>query len=180
MTGEYTGQFHSSTGHLPVSRLITVLDPDLKDKTWKLLDYASSNGVKMNKVKLKPHQYVRCTVGSVLDIGLSTRKYLMNGPAEDQLDESKESGFELREMFKKKQRKLEKEMLGEEDSDEEETKKDSEEGINWGFTEDAWEDKDDDDDFTPDPTKKASFIKVRSILKLFLSLWAATLEPVNI
>ena len=38
---------------------------------------------------------------------------------EDQLEETKESGFELREMYKKKQRKLEKQMLGESDSDEE-------------------------------------------------------------
>jgi len=72
------------------------------------LDYGSSNGVKLNKVKLKAHQYVRCTVGSVLEIGLSTRKYVLCGESEDQLDESKESGFELREQFKKKQRKLEK------------------------------------------------------------------------
>lgn len=34
------------------------------DQTWKLLDYGSTHGVKINKMKLKPHQYVRCCVGS--------------------------------------------------------------------------------------------------------------------
>ena len=81
----------------------------------------------------------------------------MCGPAEDQLEESKESGFELREMFKKKQEKLEKAMMGEEDSDEEEKE---EKGVTWGFAEDAWEDDDKDDDLLPDASKKANFLKV--------------------
>ena len=108
----------------------------------------------------KAHQYVRAVVGSVLEFGSSTRKYLLSGPSEDQLEESKESGFELREQFKKKQKKLEKAMMGEEDSDEEE-KKEDENGVTWGFAEDAWEDDDKDDDLLPDASKKANFLKVK-------------------
>ena len=108
-----------------ISRYHLIFQWHKLDSTWKIMDYGSTHGVKVNKMKLKPHQYVRCTVGSVLDIGLSTRKYVMNGPAEDQLKESEESGFELREKYKKRQKKLEKQMMGESDSDsdDEDTKK---------------------------------------------------------
>ena len=83
----------------------------------------------------------------------------MCGPASDQLEETKESGFELREKFKKQQRKLEKKMLGESDSeDSDNEQKKEEEGVNWGFTEDAW---DDDNNFDePDSEKKPNFLKV--------------------
>merc|ERR1719153_195081 len=84
----------------------------------------------------------------------------MNGPSEDQLKESEESGFELREKFKKRQKKLEKQMMGESDSDsdDEDTKKKKEEGVNWGFTEDAWDEDNDFDDI--DSSKKPNFLKV--------------------
>ena len=83
----------------------------------------------------------------------------MCGPASDQLEETKESGFELREKFKKQQRKLEKKMLGESDSDDSDNEqKKEEDGVNWGFTEDAW---DDDNNFDePDSDKKPNFLKV--------------------
>ena len=103
--------------HPSVSRYHCILQWHVQDQTWKLLDYGSTHGVKINKMKLKPHQYVRCCVGSVIEIGLSTRKYIMVGPENDQLEETKESGFELREKFKKQQRKLEKKMMGESDSE---------------------------------------------------------------
>ena len=57
-------------------------------------------------------------------------------------------------------------MLGEEDSDEEEKdngKSKEEEGVNWGFTEDAWDD-DDADDINASvgrDGKTPSFLKVR-------------------
>jgi len=158
--------------HPSISRYHCILQWHGQDKTWKLLDYGSSNGVKLNKMKLRPHQYVRCTVGSVLEIGNSTRKYIMVGPVDDQLEESKESGFELRDQFKKKQRKLEKQMLGEEDSDEEEKgkgKSKEEEGVNWGFTEDAWDDDDADDinACVGGDGKTPSFLKV-NLLSLIL------------
>ena len=97
----------------------------------------------------------------------------MSGPVEDQLEEAKESGFELREQFKKKQKKLEKAMLGEDDSDEEEAVngKTAEEGINWGFAEDAWDDSKDTDDLAlPDANAKPSFLKV------FFSFWILLYE----
>jgi hypothetical protein len=72
--------------HPSISRYHCILQWHAQDKTWKLLDYGSSNGVKLNKMKLRPHQYVRCTVGSVLEIGNSTRKYIMVGPVDDQLE----------------------------------------------------------------------------------------------
>ena len=52
--------------------------------------------------------------------------------------------------------------MGEEDSDEEE-KKEDENGVTWGFAEDAWEDDDKDDDLLPDASKKANFLKVKKI-----------------
>ena len=82
------------------------------------------------------------------------------------MEESIESGFELREAFKKKQKKLERQMLGEDDSDEEEKKDEKEDGINWGFAEDAWDDSKDDDDNIPDPTKKPNFLKVLCFLSV--------------
>jgi len=147
--------------HPSVSRYHCMLQWHVQDKTWKLLDYGSTHGLRINKMKLKPHQYVRCCVGSVIEIGLSTRKYIMVGPESDQLEETKESGFELREKFKKQKRKLEKKMLGESDSDsdgDEDKKKKKEEGVNWGFAEDAW---DDDNDFgeIEATDKKPSFLK---------------------
>ena len=117
--------------HPSVSRYHCILQWHVQDQTWKLLDYGSTHGVKINKMKLKPHQYVRCCVGSVIEIGLSTRKYIMVGPESDQLEETKESGFELREKFKKQQRKLEKKMLGESDSDDSDEGKGLEHCTDW-------------------------------------------------
>ena len=117
--------------HPSVSRYHCILQWHVQDQTWKLLDYGSTHGVKINKMKLKPHQYVRCCVGSVIEIGLSTRKYIMVGPESDQLEETKESGFELREKFKKQQRKLEKKMLGESDSDDSDEGKGLERCTDW-------------------------------------------------
>ena len=54
-------------------------------------------------------------------------------------------------------------MMGEEDSDEEE-KKEDENGVTWGFAEDAWEDDDKDDDLLPDTSKKANFLKVKNLI----------------
>ena len=57
-------------------------------------------------------------------------------------------------------------MLGEEDSDEEEEKAKEkakeEEGVNWGFTEDAWDDDDSEDVNAPigGDGKTPSFLKV--------------------
>ena len=142
--------------HPSISRYHLIFQWHKIDRTWKIMDFGSTHGVKMNKMRLRAHQYARCTVGSVLEIGLSTRKYVLNGPEEDQLKETEESGFELREKFKKKQKKLEKQMLGESDSDSDEEKKE-ESGVNWGFTEDAWEDDNNFDDI--DPSKKPNFLK---------------------
>ena len=63
-------------------------------------------------------------------------------------------------------------MMGEEDSDEEE-KKEDENGVTWGFAEDAWEDDDKDDDLLPDASKKANFLKVKK--RDFLSIHKKTL-----
>lgn len=116
-----------------------------------LYDLGSTHGTFLNKTRIPPCTYCRVHVGHVLRFGGSTRLFLLQGPEEDREAESELTVTQLKELRKKQQMMLEKNMLGE-DSDEEEemdtterkrnaSSQEDEMGCTWGMGEDAVEDE---------------------------------------
>jgi len=77
---------------------------------------------------LPPNQYIPLHVGDMIKFGQSTRIYIFQGPNEEEIQKSEEMYEKYQEMKKKKLDELNKKNVEEED-----------EGISWGFGEDATE-----------------------------------------
>lgn len=96
----------------------------------------------MNKMRVKPRTYVRIRVGHQLKLGNSTRCYILQGPPEDEDDESEFTITELREQ--KAQREVE--LREQEEAiklEHERLQKEKENaGISWGMSEDAEDEPD--------------------------------------
>eukprot|EP00794_Sanderia_malayensis_P020608 gene20608-22641_t len=98
-----------------------------------LMDLGSTHGTFLNKMSLNPKVYYRLKVGYGVRFGGSTRLYILQGPQTDQDEEIEKSTFEIKEQSKKsREEKVEFE-------DEDSTEKD--EGVSWGFGEDAAEEE---------------------------------------
>lgn len=105
-----------------------------------LYDLKSTHGTFLNKNQLFPYKFYRVHVGHVLKFGTSQRMYIVNGPGDDEEEESEKSVTELQNERLKKE--LEKKRL--EDSSQNSASRDNveEDGITWGMAEDAEEESD--------------------------------------
>ncbi|XP_041350933.1 kanadaptin-like isoform X2 [Gigantopelta aegis] len=134
--------------HPSLSRYHAVLQycqdhTDEHNKGWYLYDLDSTHGTWVNKIKVKPKVYHRVRVGHVVKFGGSTRLHVLQGPEDDQEEESSLSVTELKEQ--REHHKREAEVLRQADMQEEQLRVDLEqqrhdsEGCSWGIGEDAEE-----------------------------------------
>ncbi|XP_072407250.1 kanadaptin [Chiloscyllium punctatum] len=121
-------------------------------------DLNSTHGTVVNKQKVKPNCYQRLKVGHVIKFGGSTRLLVLQGPEED---EDEESDFTVTELVQRSQqhKQLEKRMLGEDSDEDESADVESVEqprppaassvtGCTWGIVEDAVEDESEDNPYS--------------------------------
>ncbi|OCT79535.1 kanadaptin isoform X1 [Xenopus laevis] len=144
---------HVSLEHPSVSRYHAVLQyrhvqgsgPD-EELGFYVYDLGSTHGTFLNKQRVQPKTYCRVRVGYVLKFGGSTRLFLLQGPEDDQEEESELTVTQIKEARRQKE-SLQKRMLGD-DSDDEESSEDSKNvkesgslgddaGCMWGMGEDA-------------------------------------------
>ncbi|KAJ7340971.1 hypothetical protein JRQ81_004258 [Phrynocephalus forsythii] len=113
-------------------------------------DLDSAHGTFLNKGRIRPRTYCRVRVGHVLRFGGSSRLFVLQGPEEDQEPESELTVTQLKELRKRQQAKLEKTMLGDDDSDEDQIEKKEKQNestrnndlsCSWGIGEDAEEEE---------------------------------------
>ena len=121
------------------------------DKTlsgFYLYDLGSTHGTIVNKSKIKAKTYYRLKVGYVIKFGGSSRLFILQGPQDDEEDESEAWPSETTTGNETKVK------VGQIFTDEEydslkkvENKKEENEGIDWGFGEDAEEEQIDSEKF---------------------------------
>lgn len=131
---------HIVMHHPTVSRHHAVLQylgegNEIGEPGFYLYDLGSTHGTFLNKNRLKPKLHVKIKVGHIIKLGCSTRSYILNGPEEDQEEESELSVTEL------KQKRVE-DMKEAERKKQEEKEKEEARGIDWGLGEDADEEVD--------------------------------------
>lgn len=171
---------HIKMEHPSISRYHSVLQygaPDAacenvelqKDGTagFYVYDLGSTHGTMINKQTVSPKVYYRIKVGHVVKFGGSTRMFILQGPQDDEEEESRQSATELREFNKnkiKKKKDLERMMMGEDsssDEDDESGKKKNNQrsnessGVTWGMLEDAVESSSDEDEEQEEGDDKA-------------------------
>lgn len=138
---------HIVMQHPTVSRHHAVLQylgegNEFGEPGFYLYDLDSTHGTFLNKNRLKPKVHIKVKVGHILKLGCSTRNYILNGPEDDQEEESELSVTELKqnraeEMVKLEELKKETEQKNQEEKEREELR-----GIDWGLVEDADEEVD--------------------------------------
>jgi len=96
----------------------------------------------VNKMRVKPRTYVRLRVGYQLKLGNSTRNYILQGPAEDEDDESEFTVTELIEQRAQREAERKQKELDEKLEKERKEKEKEEAGVSWGMSEDAEEEPD--------------------------------------
>ena len=157
-TFKLEGKSYFTVGRLPIcdvpfehpslSRYHAILQFKSKPSPEKpvgfyLYDLDSTHGTLHNKNKCFPRTFYRLRVGHMLKFGGSTRTAILQGPDEDQEEESDMSVTELKALaVEKAQKKAEEEerlkKLAEE-AESEEADKVSSRGISWGMDDDAEE-----------------------------------------
>ncbi|KAK9507944.1 hypothetical protein O3M35_007700 [Rhynocoris fuscipes] len=137
--------------HPTVSRFHAVLqyrgvESDGNDKGFYLYDLKSTHGTFLNKYRIKPNVYARVKVGHMIKIGCSTRFFILQGPPEDEEEESPLTITDLKAQrqaeLDERKRKEEEERLLEEQEREKQERLLEERGISWGMGEDADEETD--------------------------------------
>ncbi|KAL2099418.1 hypothetical protein ACEWY4_005898 [Coilia grayii] len=120
-----------SLEHPSISRYHAVLQyrgqsGDGEETGFYVYDLSSTHGTSVNKRIIPPNTYIRLRVGHVLKFGASTRLFILQGPQSDEEAESELTVTQLRERARK-QRELEKKMMG--DGSDEEKEEDGEKGV---------------------------------------------------
>lgn len=109
---------------------------------WYIYDLGSTHGSFLNKKQIPSKSYIRVKVGHMIQLGGSTRRFILKGPDYDEEEESALSITEAKQL--KLQKSLElierREVMDIENQKIEESKKGD--GINWGMGEDADEETD--------------------------------------
>lgn len=138
---------HVPLAHPTISRYHAVLQYKAKEpgkdeddqEGFYLYDLDSTHGTYWNGKRIKPRVYVRLRAGHLFGFGYSQRKYFLQGPPEDEEEESPYSVSELQAMRDAElQRRREQERANERRAVEEEEP----DGIDWGMSEDADEESD--------------------------------------
>uniref|UniRef100_A0A8C5MQT4 Solute carrier family 4 member 1 adaptor protein n=1 Tax=Leptobrachium leishanense TaxID=445787 RepID=A0A8C5MQT4_9ANUR len=152
---------HVSLEHPSVSRYHAVLqyrqspgpEPG-QEPGFYMYDLDSTHGTFLNKQRISPKTYCRFRVGHVVKFGGSTRLFILQGPDDDQDEESELTVTQLKEARRQKEM-LQRKMLGDDsddDDDLEEEKKSGNEpessgqdaGCMWGMGDDAMEEENDE------------------------------------
>lgn len=138
---------HISMQHPTVSRHHAVLQylgegNEIGPPGFYLYDLGSTHGTFLNKNRLKPKLYIRIQVGHMVKLGCSTRSFILNGPKEDQEEESELSVTELKQKRAEDLANLEKQIKEAKRKKQEEKEKEEARGIDWGLGEDADEEVD--------------------------------------
>ncbi|KAF0683597.1 Aste57867_24363 [Aphanomyces stellatus] len=116
--------------HPSVSRTHAVLQFDRNGQLF-LHDLSSTHGTFVNKKRIAAGEYIKVNVGDVLVFGESTRIYTILGPQALMPDEYDSANLDrIRHKLEERKRRA---------------KEKEDEGVTWGFREDAVEDSDDDD-----------------------------------
>ncbi|CAL1536937.1 unnamed protein product [Lymnaea stagnalis] len=113
------------------------------DKGWYIYDLDSTHGTWVNKNKISPKEYHRLKVGYVVKFGGSSRLHILQGPSEDEEEESEMTITEIKAQKMKFQKEAEilqqLEMQEEMQRLEEEKKMLEDKGCGWGMGDDAEE-----------------------------------------
>jgi len=132
--------------HPSLSRYHAVLQYKVKPSPEKpvgfyLYDLDSTHGTQHNKLKCFPRTYYRLRVGHMIKFGGSTRMAILQGPDEDQEDESEMTVTELKalaeEKAKKKAEEEERMKKLAEEAELEDSEKSLSKGISWGMGDEA-------------------------------------------
>ncbi|CAC5366499.1 Kanadaptin [Mytilus coruscus] len=112
---------------------------------WYLYDLDSTHGTWINKNRVYANRYYRVHVGHVLKFGGSSRLYILQGPSEDQEEESEMSVTALKEQREKQTKEAEvlrhADMAAQEKKLDAIRKKEDDGGCSWGMADDAIEDE---------------------------------------
>ncbi|XP_018411105.1 PREDICTED: kanadaptin, partial [Nanorana parkeri] len=146
---------HVSLEHPSVSRFHAVLqyrsatgsEPN-QERGFYVYDLGSTHGTFVNKQRIPPKTYSRIRVGHVMKFGGSTRLFILQGPEEDQEEESELTVTQIKEARLHREI-LQKKMLGEDSDEDEPSEKDKKEqtgtgeesGCMWGMGDDAIEEE---------------------------------------
>lgn len=139
---------HLNLLHPTVSRYHAILQYkstfDEKDPSrgFYVYDLGSTHGTFLNRSKIKPKMYVRMHVGHMLSFGSSTRFFILQGPSEDEEEESALSVSELKEKRLLDKERREREEVEKQMEEERKREAEEEDGVNWGMGEDAEEETD--------------------------------------
>ena len=98
-------------------------------------------------MRIKPRTYARLRVGYQLKLGNSTRNYILQGPTEDEEEESEFTVTEIKEQKIQREAELRQKQVEEKLEREKKEKENEEAGVSWGMSEDA----EDEPDLTENP-----------------------------
>ena len=105
------------------------------DSCLFLVDLRSAQGTSVNKVPLEPNRFERLFVGDIVRFGASTRMYLVHGPDDQRKPEYDSANLQAyrEKLVRRSAEAIRRRADAEED-----------EGVSWGFREDAPADEDDE------------------------------------
>ncbi|XP_037500970.1 kanadaptin [Rhipicephalus sanguineus] len=106
-----------------------------------LYDLDSTHGTCVNKQQVQARSYKRLRVGYMVKFGGSTRNFILEGPDDDQEDESDLTVTEIKELRKKQEEEARQREAEAKAKAEADKAKEDEGGVDWGLGDDA-EDED--------------------------------------
>ncbi|GFO30162.1 kanadaptin [Plakobranchus ocellatus] len=119
----------------------SAISTETHEKGWYVYDLDSTHGTWLNKKKIEPKVYSRLRVGHILKFGGSSRLHILQGPSEDEEEESEMSVTELKEqkerLVKEAQLLRQAELQEEMERIEADKKAFEDNGCAWGMTDDA-------------------------------------------
>jgi pSer/pThr/pTyr-binding forkhead associated (FHA) protein len=138
--GRMTGHVDILMEHVSISRQHCCLQ-FRDDGALMVLDLGSAQGSFLNKKKLEIDTYLKVNVGDMLAFGVSTRLYIVEGPAEEMPSEYDSTNTKLyRQKLLQHTANVEAKKLEAENA-----------GVSWGFDEDAENPKSDEEDEKEEP-----------------------------
>lgn len=106
-----------------------------------LYDLDSTHGTYVNKQQVRARSYKRLRVGYIVKFGGSSRNFILEGPEDDQEDESDLTVTEIKELRKKQEEEARQREAEAKAKAEADKTKENEDGVDWGLGDDA-EDED--------------------------------------